>query len=175
MLNSVTHHALHHEKFRANFGLYFNVWDRLMGTNHRDYEHRFAQATAGPSYPLATAVYKKISAALFRERRTTSRTFPERCLAGQRVLEKNVETTNCVAIAAKETAETALSADCLGGDTGTGRPSICPISSRTSTISTRLVGFLPIGTWSIDKDVNEPHELLAEASFDLQFQPIHLP
>jgi ABC-type phosphate/phosphonate transport system substrate-binding protein len=47
VLNSVTHHALHHEKFRANFGLYFNVWDRLMGTNHRDYEHRFAQAAAG--------------------------------------------------------------------------------------------------------------------------------
>jgi hypothetical protein len=63
---SVTHHAQHHEKFRANFGLYFNVWDRLMGTNHRDYEHRLAQAAAGPSYPLAAAVYKTISAALFR-------------------------------------------------------------------------------------------------------------
>src|SRR5262249_28756204 len=44
LLNSPTHHALHHEKFRANFGLYFNVWDRLMGTNHRDYEHRFVEA-----------------------------------------------------------------------------------------------------------------------------------
>ena len=66
VLNSVTHHAQHHEKFRANFGLYFNVWDRLMGTNHRDYEHRFAQTAAGPSYPLAAAVYKTISAALFR-------------------------------------------------------------------------------------------------------------
>jgi Delta7-sterol 5-desaturase len=44
VLNSVTHHALHHEKFRANFSLYFNVWDRIMGTNHPDYEHRFAQA-----------------------------------------------------------------------------------------------------------------------------------
>lgn len=48
-LNSPTHHALHHEKFRANFGLYFNVWDRLMGTNHPDYEHRFALATTAPS------------------------------------------------------------------------------------------------------------------------------
>jgi lathosterol oxidase len=47
LLNSVTHHALHHEKFRANFGLYFNVWDRLMGTNHAEYEERFEQAT-GP-------------------------------------------------------------------------------------------------------------------------------
>jgi sterol desaturase/sphingolipid hydroxylase (fatty acid hydroxylase superfamily) len=47
VLNSVTHHALHHEKFRANFSLYFNVWDRLMGTNHRDYERRFAEAAGG--------------------------------------------------------------------------------------------------------------------------------
>jgi sterol desaturase/sphingolipid hydroxylase (fatty acid hydroxylase superfamily) len=45
VLNTVTHHALHHEKLRANFGLYFNVWDRLMGTNHRDYERRFDLAT----------------------------------------------------------------------------------------------------------------------------------
>jgi sterol desaturase/sphingolipid hydroxylase (fatty acid hydroxylase superfamily) len=55
VLNSVTHHALHHEKFRANFSLYFNVWDRLMGTNHRDYEHRFAEAAAGPSHPSVLA------------------------------------------------------------------------------------------------------------------------
>lgn len=47
VLNSVTHHALHHEKFRANYGLYFNVWDRLMGTNHPDYERRFREATSG--------------------------------------------------------------------------------------------------------------------------------
>ena len=51
VLNSVTHHALHHEKFRANFGLYFNVWDRLLGTNHPDYAQRFAQPMAGPSHP----------------------------------------------------------------------------------------------------------------------------
>lgn len=41
VLNSVTHHGQHHEKFRANYGLYFNVWDRLMGTNHASYEERF--------------------------------------------------------------------------------------------------------------------------------------
>ncbi|MFO0876292.1 MAG: sterol desaturase family protein [Gemmataceae bacterium] len=46
VLNSVTHHAQHHEKFQANYGLYFNVWDRLLGTNHPDYEARFAEATA---------------------------------------------------------------------------------------------------------------------------------
>ncbi len=46
-LNSPTHHGLHHEKFVGNFSLYFNVWDRLMGTNHPEYAQRFEQTTAG--------------------------------------------------------------------------------------------------------------------------------
>jgi Delta7-sterol 5-desaturase len=55
VLNSVTHHALHHEKFTANIGLNFDVWDRMRGTKHRDYEHRFAQAVAVPSHPPLVA------------------------------------------------------------------------------------------------------------------------
>lgn len=43
ILNTATHHAMHHEAYRANFSLYFNVWDRLMGTNHARYDERFAQ------------------------------------------------------------------------------------------------------------------------------------
>lgn len=30
--NAVTHHDLHHSKFHCNYGHYFNVWDRVMGT-----------------------------------------------------------------------------------------------------------------------------------------------
>ncbi len=30
--NAVTHHDLHHSRFNYNFGQYFNIWDRLMGT-----------------------------------------------------------------------------------------------------------------------------------------------
>jgi sterol desaturase/sphingolipid hydroxylase (fatty acid hydroxylase superfamily) len=30
--NTVTHHDLHHQRFNVNFGLFFTVWDRLMGT-----------------------------------------------------------------------------------------------------------------------------------------------
>ncbi|MEE4359980.1 MAG: sterol desaturase family protein [Pseudomonadales bacterium] len=32
-----THHNLHHTRARGHFMLYFNVWDRLMGTNQHDY------------------------------------------------------------------------------------------------------------------------------------------
>ena len=50
IVNTPTHHIQHHEKMRGNYGLYFNVWDRLMGTNHRDYETRFAEVTTRPPH-----------------------------------------------------------------------------------------------------------------------------
>lgn len=43
VLNTPTHHVQHHERIRGNYGIYFNIWDRLMGTNHRDYESRFTE------------------------------------------------------------------------------------------------------------------------------------
>jgi sterol desaturase/sphingolipid hydroxylase (fatty acid hydroxylase superfamily) len=44
--NTPTHHAMRHEKVVANFGLYFNVWDRLCRTNHPDHERRLAAVTS---------------------------------------------------------------------------------------------------------------------------------
>jgi Delta7-sterol 5-desaturase len=32
--NTVTHHDNHHTNMRVNFGSFFNVWDRLMGTHY---------------------------------------------------------------------------------------------------------------------------------------------
>jgi sterol desaturase/sphingolipid hydroxylase (fatty acid hydroxylase superfamily) len=49
LLNTPTNHIMHHEKMRGNYGLYFNFWDRLMGTNHPDYEHRFEEITSRPA------------------------------------------------------------------------------------------------------------------------------
>lgn len=39
--NTTTHHDLHHQTSRYNFGLYFPWWDRLMGTEHPDYRAKF--------------------------------------------------------------------------------------------------------------------------------------
>ena len=44
-LNTPTNHAMHHQYFRGNYGLYFNLWDRWMGTNHALYEERFEEVT----------------------------------------------------------------------------------------------------------------------------------
>jgi sterol desaturase/sphingolipid hydroxylase (fatty acid hydroxylase superfamily) len=46
LLNTPTNHAMHHESPRGNYGLYFNVWDRLMRTNQAGYEARFRAVTA---------------------------------------------------------------------------------------------------------------------------------
>lgn len=49
LLNTPTNHVMHHEKMRGNYGLYFNIWDRLMGTNLHDYEARFREITSRPA------------------------------------------------------------------------------------------------------------------------------
>lgn len=41
--NTATHHNLHHRFFKTNFGLYFNFWDKVMKTNHPEYETHFEQ------------------------------------------------------------------------------------------------------------------------------------
>jgi Delta7-sterol 5-desaturase len=42
---TVTHHHLHHERVRGNFGLYFSWWDRLCGTEDQAYPDALAAAT----------------------------------------------------------------------------------------------------------------------------------
>lgn len=40
-LNTSTHHNMHHKNGNGNFGLYFNIWDTIMGTNHKNYLAKF--------------------------------------------------------------------------------------------------------------------------------------
>lgn len=42
-INTSTHHNMHHKYVRGNYGLYFNIWDRLMGTNHPAYDKEFEE------------------------------------------------------------------------------------------------------------------------------------
>jgi Delta7-sterol 5-desaturase len=46
LLNTTTNHVMHHEFQRGNYGIYFNIWDRVMGTNHEHYEARFREVTS---------------------------------------------------------------------------------------------------------------------------------
>lgn len=39
--NTSVHHNMHHKHVLCNYGLYFNFWDRILGTNHSKYEEEF--------------------------------------------------------------------------------------------------------------------------------------
>ncbi|MBE9601854.1 sterol desaturase family protein [Pedobacter sp. MC2016-24] len=64
VFNTSVHHNLHHSKFKGNYGLYFRIWDRIMGTEHPDYvkeydklqQQRFGEA---PSEGSLVAVKSK--------------------------------------------------------------------------------------------------------------------
>ena len=45
-LNTSTNHNMHHKFVRCNYGLYFNIWDRIMHTNHSKYYDTFDEVTA---------------------------------------------------------------------------------------------------------------------------------
>ncbi|TGL63630.1 sterol desaturase family protein [Leptospira sarikeiensis] len=53
-INTSTHHNQHHQKFHGNYSLYFNFWDRIMGTNFPNYETYFDEvAEKKPEYEKA--------------------------------------------------------------------------------------------------------------------------
>lgn len=44
--NTSTHHNMHHKYVTSNYGLYFNFWDRFLGTNHAQYTEQFEMVKA---------------------------------------------------------------------------------------------------------------------------------
>jgi Delta7-sterol 5-desaturase len=42
-INTSVSHNQHHRFFKGNYGLYFNFWDRMMGTMRKDYDHAFME------------------------------------------------------------------------------------------------------------------------------------
>lgn len=46
IFTTTTHHDMHHQNFKGNFGLYFTWWDRLMKTELPNYKQEFAKAVS---------------------------------------------------------------------------------------------------------------------------------
>jgi Delta7-sterol 5-desaturase len=40
-MTTSTHHNMHHSKFNGNYGIHFRIWDRLFGTEFKEYEGEF--------------------------------------------------------------------------------------------------------------------------------------
>ena len=45
LINTSVAHNLHHKRFRGNYGLYFLIWDRIMGTVRTDYDKTYEETT----------------------------------------------------------------------------------------------------------------------------------
>jgi sterol desaturase/sphingolipid hydroxylase (fatty acid hydroxylase superfamily) len=41
LLTSSTHHNMHHSKFNGNYGVHFRIWDKLLGTEFKEYESEY--------------------------------------------------------------------------------------------------------------------------------------
>ncbi len=44
--NTSVHHNMHHRFVNCNYGLYFNLWDKIMKTNHPKYHETFEQVAS---------------------------------------------------------------------------------------------------------------------------------
>ena len=42
-INTSVNHNMHHQTFNGNYGLYFLVWDRIMGTMQENYDDKFEE------------------------------------------------------------------------------------------------------------------------------------
>ena len=51
LFTTTTHHHLHHETARGNYGLWFTWWDRWCGTERADYQQRFDRVTQPRASP----------------------------------------------------------------------------------------------------------------------------
>lgn len=60
--NTTTHHDLHHETGRTNYGLYFRFWDKLMGTEHPDYQRKFEAIVAPEAKTTSPAIASRVLA-----------------------------------------------------------------------------------------------------------------
>lgn len=55
-MTSSTHHNLHHSRSTGNYGVHFRLWDRLLGTEFKDYETVFDNIQRRKMQPQGTAL-----------------------------------------------------------------------------------------------------------------------
>lgn len=61
IFTTTTHHDLHHQKVKGNYGLYFTWWDRIMGTELPGYKEEFRRIVAGSKSQGSADSKKRVS------------------------------------------------------------------------------------------------------------------
>jgi lathosterol oxidase len=54
-INTSVAHNMHHQYFTGNYGLYFTLWDRAMGTLRKDYGKTFEEVASRSGNEIKTA------------------------------------------------------------------------------------------------------------------------
>ena len=52
-INTSVSHNMHHQYFKGNYGLYFTIWDRWMGTLHKNYDQTFANVKSRKQHEVS--------------------------------------------------------------------------------------------------------------------------
>ncbi|HXH29648.1 MAG TPA: sterol desaturase family protein [Bacteriovoracaceae bacterium] len=60
ILNTPTHHNLHHKFHNANYSIYYNFWDKVCGTNHPEYQIHYQQVKVRTEAGKTSRVMKKM-------------------------------------------------------------------------------------------------------------------
>ena len=55
-VNTSVAHNMHHKFFKGNYGLYFTIWDRWMGTLNENYDENFEEVTRRSAEPKSVEV-----------------------------------------------------------------------------------------------------------------------
>lgn len=67
-LTSSTHHNMHHSKFKGNYGVHFRIWDKLLGTELKEYEAEFDKVQERKKIkPIITTLLLFISLSAFSQ------------------------------------------------------------------------------------------------------------
>ena len=67
-LTSSTHHNMHHSRFKGNYGVHFRIWDKLLGTEFKEYEAEFDKVQERKKIkPIVTTILLFISLSAFSQ------------------------------------------------------------------------------------------------------------
>lgn len=59
-INTSVNHNMHHQYFKGNYGLYFTIWDRIMGTLNKNYDKAFDEVTSRKKINNANAIAHEV-------------------------------------------------------------------------------------------------------------------
>jgi sterol desaturase/sphingolipid hydroxylase (fatty acid hydroxylase superfamily) len=58
ILNTPTHHNIHHKYHKKNYSIYYGFWDKVCGTGHAEYENHYRKVKAQTELHKTSKIFK---------------------------------------------------------------------------------------------------------------------